>query len=1236
MDDPQAYIAADRRRAIAAGVELPTRVRGAALFADISGFTPLTEALARELGPRRGADELSTVLGVVFEALLSRLHAHGGDVISFSGDAVTCWLDGDDGLRAVACGLAMQEAMADVGRVVTPSGTAVDLAMKVAVAVGEARRLVVGDHRVQLVDVLAGRLVDHLAAAERRATTGTVTLDASALDALGDRADVEVLPADPAGDADLPDRADLPDGAAGRRVGVLRGLRVPRPAPMPWQPPPDLPEHVVRQWLLPQVYERMRSGRGEFLAELRPAVPLFVSFGGIDYDTDPAAHAKLDEFVMEAQRVVDAYGGSTLQLTLGDKGAYLYAVFGSPLAHEDDAARACAAALELRALEGRTSATDLRIGIATGRLRSGTYGHPTRRTFCCLGDAVNVAARLMSAAAPGEIIVDGRVHRAAEDRFAWRRLAPLAVKGKSAAIQAHALEDVRAGGTGLAARLAVRFTEPMVGRVRELGLVTEVVEDVAAGSGRVLEIVAEAGMGKSRLVAEMVRVLSRSGVAVHVGESPSFGAGTSYAAWRDVWWDLLGLGGLDPDDVPAVSSALRARLESVDPGLVSRLPLLGALLDLALPDTDLTSGFDAKLRKTSLEDLAVRIVTHRASTAPLALVVEDSHWMDPLSRDLLTVLAQAAAVVPLLVVVAYRPAGAGEPGTGLEVLAHRRALELEALDDDVVAALVRSLVRARTPDAGDVPEVLVERVVGRSAGNPFYVEELVTYLLERADGRFTGVDVETLDMPESLAALVLSRIDTLAEGPRTTAKVASVVGRSFTGTALRAVHPDLGDRAGVDADLDVLREVDLLTLDDAATRLHAFRHVIVRDVAYESMPHGVRTRLHERAGDHVAATASTAGGQLLDLVAYHYVRGGDDAKKRSALLAAGAAARARYANSTAIEHYRAVLPLLDDGARGPVLLALGQVLELTAAWDDADRAYTQARAHADAVGDRAATGWADVALAEVARKQGRFADAEDRLAEAADAFTALVDEVGLGRVLHLRGTLAAQQGRYDDARAHYEASLVVRERLGDRAQAAALLSNLGVIAEYTGDYAAARALNEQALALRTQVGDRWAIGVSQNNLGMIALLTEDFVDAKARFTEAMRLNLEVGDAWMVAIAHNNLANALRGLGDLDGARAGYARALEAYQRWDDRWALAILLEDVAVTATRLGARADALRLLGAAETLRAEIGSPRSPSDETGLAEVLTPAGPDDESLLAEGRALTLPAAADLALAVCR
>ena len=449
FDNPEAYIPRDRRRALALGTPMPDRVHGAGIFADISGFTPLTEALATELGPQRGAEVLTAILGDVISAIIEELDRYGGDVIYFSGDAITCWIDGDDGARATACALAMQAAMTRVGSVTTPAGRPVTLAMKVAIAVGPARRFVVGVPRVQLIDVLAGRLVDQLADAEHHAEKGDVVLDQSAIEALGDRVEISATREDP---------------ETGRRFAVVGRLlvdvaeaRVPEP--------PQLPESTVRQWLLPAVYERMRTGRGEFLAELRAAYPFFVRFGGIDYDDDDDADDKLNDFVIRAQEILDGFGGNVLQLTLGDKGAYLYGVFGSPHAHEDDAARAASAALEVLELEGVTAATDIQIGLAHGRLRSGTYGHPMRRTFVCLGDAVNLSARLMSAAPPGRIYVSGTVHAHTGDAFTWEQLPSLSLKGKSQPVEVHALT----GTVARRARREVRYELPLVGRVEELG-----------------------------------------------------------------------------------------------------------------------------------------------------------------------------------------------------------------------------------------------------------------------------------------------------------------------------------------------------------------------------------------------------------------------------------------------------------------------------------------------------------------------------------------------------------------------------------------------------------------------------------------------------------------------------------------------------------------------------------------------------------------------------------------------
>ena len=159
-------------------------------------------------------------------------------------------------------------------------------------------------------------------------------------------------------------------------------------------------EDQKRAWLLPPVYQRLHSGRGEFLAELRPAVALFVRFTGISYDEDPQAPSNLNTFIIEVERILARLEGSLIQLTIGDKGSYLYAAFGAPIAHEDDPARGAMAALEIRAAASRLDYhLDVQIGITLGRMRTGAYGSATRRTYGVLGDAVNLSARLMSHAA---------------------------------------------------------------------------------------------------------------------------------------------------------------------------------------------------------------------------------------------------------------------------------------------------------------------------------------------------------------------------------------------------------------------------------------------------------------------------------------------------------------------------------------------------------------------------------------------------------------------------------------------------------------------------------------------------------------------------------------------------------------------------------------------------------------------------------------------------------------------
>src|SRR6266540_2726246 len=888
MEVLSAYLPMDRRQALGGGASLPDRAQGAALFADISGFTPLTEALSRALGPRRGVEELTGHLNRVYDALIDELDRYGGSVIAFAGDAITCWFEADDGARATASALAMQKAMIPFSRIELPNGNIVALAVKAAVATGPVRRFIVGDAGMQLIDVIAGRTLARMAAGAHLAAKGEVVLDANTAEQLKHAVAV----------------ADWRSSeTTAERFAVVDGLKVPVEA-KPWPTMTRLEDSVVRPWLIPAVYERLLAGQGEFLTELRPAVALFIKFEGIDYDADEAAGQKLNSFVSWVQKVLARYQGFLIDVSIGDKGSYLYCAFGAPIAHENDAWCALTVALQVRTPPARMGfITDIRIGISRGTMRTGAYGGTVRRTYGVLGDDVNLAARLMENAPPGKVLVSGRAQNSSGDAFLWEPLPPIRVKGKIDPVPVFVLSDASLPSS--LRLIEPGYSLPMVGRAAELALIRDKMELALSGRGQVLGVTAEAGMGKSRLAAEVIRLAHRLRFTGYGGQCQSYGTNTSYLAWWTIW---RGLFNLDPAlSLEEQTSAIERQLAELDPMLLPRLPLLGAVLNLSMADNEMTRQFDAKLRKASLE----------------ALLVE----------------------------AAYRPPDANRAeGPQSRSLPHFTEVTLGDLTRPEAELLITQKLAQRFGSKTAPPPALVERLLARSEGNPFYLEELLNYLQDQGINPHDARALEQLDLPTSLHSLILSRIDQLTENQRITLKVASVIGRLFQASTLWGIDAQLGEER-VRADLEALKKLDLTPLDKPEPDLtYLFKHIVTQEVAYESLPYATRAKFHEAVASHLERLFGES--PQVDLLAFHFDRSRNEAKKREYLLKAGEAAQARYANAAAINYYQRVLPLLPGQVRVPVMLKLRRVLELVGQWNAAGHLYKEALALAEQQGNR--------------------------------------------------------------------------------------------------------------------------------------------------------------------------------------------------------------------------------------------------------------------------------------------
>ena len=1212
-DDSGAYLPLDRLRALTRGETLPGRTEGCALFADIAGFTALTSQLSGSLGLRRGAEELPRHLDAVYDALTRRVHAHGGSVISFAGDAITCWFDADGGLRATSCAMALQEAMAAFSETVLPDGSRVCLSLKVTVAKGPVRRMVVGDPAVQLMDAVAGRTVMRLAAGEALARSGEVLVDQATAESIAPWLRIGEW------------RSQGSD-----RFAVVKGL--PEPGPVP--PDVTMPSGAgnLSNWLLPAVEQRLSAGQGEFLTELRPVTAVFVGFDGIDYDDDEQAPAKLDRFIRTVQAEALKTGGSLLQLTVGDKGSYLYLAFGAPVSNEDDARRAVTLAQALLQVPSELGfITGLRIGMSQGIMRTGAYGGVQRRTYGALGDETNMAARLMGVAGEGSILATAAVAAAGSSGFSWRQLEAVHVKGRREPLAVFEPAGARQEGALEPAGTA------LVGRTAELLQLQDGLLKVSESQGRVIRLTGEAGIGKTRLLREfLARATGR--VNVLLGEAESLAVGVPYSPWRRVFEQLLGLGG------ERRAGALAAALQSRSPRLLQRLPLLAPLLGLALPDNELTASLDAELRKTSREAMALELLRGAAAEAAAAgrvllVALENEQWFDPLSRELLEQVERLSGIVPLLLVVTGRDAAAA-------------SLRLEPLDHAGAAELLSLNLAGR-----ELPVAVVDRILGQAEGNPYYLEQLTGFLLERGAG-----EGAVAELPDSLHSLVLSRLDRLNEHQKATVKAASVIGRTFRLDWLDGYYPSLGGLKRVEDEVQELGRLGVTDRGGPDPFAWLFRQVLTRDVSYESIPYNVRSSLHERLARYIERFVASLTEPLLELLAFHYGYGGDMDKQREYLLRAGVAAQDSYANEAALHGFSQLLPLAEPDERAGLLQRQGQVQAHLGLYGEAGASFRQALAESPDDRTRArsmrllgelqekqgdygtALDWLEqarslllregddlelvqVLLAEggnVLWQQGEYGIAAERLSQALELATGLDDDRGVARALHGLGNIELYQGNLERARELFGESLERRRRMGDSLGIANALNNLGIIAASLSGPEQALELFRETLDIRRQIGDRSGTAVALNNVGFMAAELGYSLTAVENYRDSLRLRRELGDRLGEAVTLNSLGHMQWRSGELADAARSYRDSLQlASEIGNARELAAALAGAAAVAAGSHPGRARGYR--AAALGILADLGAATEPEvqellDSVPEGEPAGLPGADQEQLVADAR----------------
>jgi predicted ATPase/class 3 adenylate cyclase len=870
--------------------------------------------------------------------------------------------------------------------------------------------------------------------------------------------------------------------------------------------------------------------------ERRKATVLFADLSGytaVAERMDPeAVKSLIDRALQRLGQEVTRYGGR-VDKYIGDN---VMAVFGAPVAHEDDPERAVRAGLAMQAameeINDHIAAAagvgfELRVGVNSGEVLAGQVGDE----YTVIGDAVNVAARLQAAARPRSVTVGEGTFRVTRRTIAYDELDPLDLKGKSEPVPAWEATRVLAPG---AQRRAARAETPLIGRDDESTLIESLLERVVReGRPHLVTLIGQAGVGKSRLIRELTgSVADRpQRPAVREGHCPAYGTGIGYWALAEVFRQQFEI--VDTDDSEVAWSKLRDGVEElVSDAEAEELPeRLAAMIarPLGIEPADGEGTTTATLELEDPQQMrdrlfsAVRSVAEAVSRRrPLILVFEDIHWADEGMLDLIEYLARWVRGPVLLICLARDELLDRRPGWG----GGRRnatTISLEPLGDEET----RRLVGALLPDmaeSGNGIAAIAPQLAERSGGNPLFAEEMVNRILEEG-----AAEADTL--PETVHSVLAARLDSLEPIERRLLQHAAVVGQTFWEGSLTRLATDEGiDLAEA---LYALQDKDLV-VPSAGSRLageyeYGFKHALIRDVAYATLPKSVRCRKHAEVGSFIEERAGERSEGVVAMVADHYGRAaalaaeadletGERERIESAALrsleVAGDRAAGLYSNQEALSHYAAAIELteaLDPASwarvgekQGDVALRLGRV-------DAAVEVWEQCLEYHRGEEDLARVGDLHRKIGAGLWHKGQRDASIDHYQRGIDLLKDGPPSLELVRLYEEAASLYMHTG--DNMLAIYasEKALRLAERLGEAAAASRAHGIFGRVFGRIGDTAKARENLERSVELARDSDPGEAVR-ALFTLGYHLEISEaDYEEAASAYTEALQLAEQVGD-----------------------------------------------------------------------------------------------------------------------------
>lgn len=1134
------------------------RPYGAVLFVDISGFTTISEALSR-MG-HDGVEELSKILERYFTVMSKLVLWYGGDVVKFAGDSLIVMFPASEETgeahlgSALRCSLDMQTAMDEFAEVATSAGT-YPLRMKTGIGEGRLYHTTIGDERHGMQPVFAGLPLARCMEAEQNATAGEIVADAGLL-------------------SRVPGRVDF-----GEVRGIFRLIAAVEDAPVldpvqdEWSA--DLyaskAELVARRlvaYLPRQLVDRVRQGSTGVYGEYRRVTIMFVKFGGLNYDWDPDVGSVLQTYFVTMRDCITRQGGRLNEVDIVSDGGTLVVFFGAPIANEDDEMRAVSCAWEMQqavadvrlATGGAADGLRQCVGISSGSVFVGDVGAPVRRTYTTVGDEVNLASRLMNLAKWGEVLVTGWMEDRTSGQFDYEPMGETRIKGKTDLVSLHVLVGPRQDGIQDVSLSQLMDRQPLIGREQELADLHAIAQEARNRDPQVVLVTGDAGIGKSRLIGELLQRWAEWGGRAYVGDCRTQGAHKDYAPWRSL---LNAVFGIQDSDLPERRiEKLETLLTFMSPSLSEHADVFRKILNLGVSESVPVQSLSSQKDQDELRSVLTRFVRVLAERQPLFLIFENAHEIDDLSWALVHGLMEQVQGFPLLVGVAGRP---GRSLTLSEGAVSIFRLNLSELSQEDSLSLAERLLS----DMGlgrDLASLLFEQ----TQGNPFYMEEMVRFVT-RATAQGQGDPRKILDrgvsVPEAITDTVQTQFDQLDEDAKLTLRVAAVIGTRFSARVLRLAHPVDVSPHELSLRVASLERARFVSLEQFGQDMwYRFRYPVACRVIYAGLLGIDRERLHLRVAEAIERV-------YVDQLDEHYVRLYEHFRQANVrhragtyAILAGKAAHSVGEIDRALLFYGQAEEMLSAcetcAARcrdGLLLELLSRRAELNYARVDVGRAsedWWRASEISRRLGDSTGIGESLLGLGRIALDQARYTDAVVLLRRAMQPFSVFGCRERAADILLLLSRIHGLQGQFAEATRLVESALASEESRQREGFLAACRVWQGEMDLWTGRYRIAGEMLQRAERHGKRSDTLAAVAQSQSGLAEVFLRRGRWGLAVSKAQEALQTSLSVASPVIVARAQQVLALVCARIGSYQEADEWIQQTLLALGDSDWRVALA--------------------------------------------------------------------------------